>query len=349
MAQTRKKSARNQSMELCKLLSASLVIVTHFPFPGEFGSMLCYLSRFAVPTFFCISGYFNYRATTAQVGRRLIHIIKLTALAFFLCLSWGMLAQGFASVWDIWHYLNRGARALMEILFLQGPYYWLTPHLWYLLSLIVVYFALWVYTSFRGEEDMDYGPAYAAGASLFAVYFALAYLLPLDWVQIPDHAYRNGWLTGIPMFLMGIFLHEYQDRIWTNFHLSTGKLFGLLMAGFVFAFLDWKAGLRSEIPLGSMLQVPVLLLLMVRYPTVPIRGKWFQSLVTKLGTISTAMYVLHMVMQDVYDRYLMKAAESLLVGAEPWLRPILLVMLSFLAAVVWERIEWLLNQRKKKK
>ncbi len=347
MQNTLQKPLRNPSIECCKLLAAVFVVFIHEPFPQPLGGLATALARFAVPMFFCISGYFNFRADTRQIYRRMVHIGKLTAFSFSLCLAWGLCMSQITDFRDVWYFFNRGARALMELIFLQAPPYPVTGHLWYLLSLLLCYLVLWGYTCFRGEEESQYRPLYYAGFSLFAIYFTFSILLPLGGMSVPFRACRNGWLTGIPMFLMGIFLHEYQETILQRFRLSSPKLVGLFFLGIVLTLLDWKAGLSSEIPLGTMLEVPALLLLLVRHPQLPGRRSWFGQLASKFGTLSTAVYVLHLMVQDGYNRYLRIPAEGILGSKEPWLRPILLVMLSFLAAMVWERIEWLLKKAEK--
>ena len=82
------RSARNQSMECCKLVASFFVVFIHARFPGDLGGLMDCLGHFAVPLFFMISGYFNYRASGEDVTRRTIHIVKLLLLGTGAFLFW---------------------------------------------------------------------------------------------------------------------------------------------------------------------------------------------------------------------------------------------------------------------
>lgn len=48
----------NNCLDFFKGIACLLIILVHVPFPGFFGEIIGALSRFAVPFFFMISGYF---------------------------------------------------------------------------------------------------------------------------------------------------------------------------------------------------------------------------------------------------------------------------------------------------
>lgn len=92
MAETNIKSARNQSMECCKMIAAILVVFLHVEFPGTIDGFVKCFSCFAVPMFFAISGYFNYGANQKQLSRRLKHLLQLYLIAILANLVWGCFA-----------------------------------------------------------------------------------------------------------------------------------------------------------------------------------------------------------------------------------------------------------------
>lgn len=335
-----KSAARNLPMECCKMIAAVMVVFIHAQFPGAFGSLLIALSRFAVPMFFAISGYFNYQAEPGRILRRMWHIVKLNVGAVILYAVWTACTAGLDSVSGMVSFLMPDAASLMRWMVLHASPYALAEPMWFMTSLIICYGALWCYTTFQKEETVDYKALYQAAFTLFTIYFALVVVLPMVDVVIMERGYRNGWFLGIPMFTMGIFIREYQDRIWERFHLTTTKLWGVLLAGVLLTLLQWKGEMNSEMPIGTLLSVTALIILVGR-GTAP---GWLSHGVaakaaSRLGVVSTAVYILHPLLVDVYDRYISGAVTDAVGGGEPWIRPLIVLGLSLTAAVIWERID----------
>lgn len=68
---------RNKTLDLIKLLSAYAVIFIHFRMPGIPGAFADALSRFAVPLFFVISGYYAFGNDNKKLKRKALNIGKL--------------------------------------------------------------------------------------------------------------------------------------------------------------------------------------------------------------------------------------------------------------------------------
>ncbi len=343
MSTAKVKTGRNQSIEICKMLAAVMVVFIHADFPGEAGRYITCLARFAVPMFFAISGYFGFRATSQQLRRRLFHILKLNLVAIALEILWDCFT---ASPVD-WTSVASVAQHLSRWVILQvNPF---SGHLWYLTALALCYLVLWGYVTFFGENTVNYRSLYFAGFCLFVVYFAMAVVLPVDGAELPYQSYRNGWFVGIPMFLMGIFLHEYQEQILKNYQITTKKQVFLILIGIVLSLLQCLGRCMTEIPFGTFIEVPALLLFLVCHPKLPVQGKFIQGIVAKCGTVSTAVYILHLIVLDAYERFFAPMLPGILMEKEDWLRPLIVLGLSLLATIVWERIDTLLKHLKKAK
>ena len=65
------KREKNAYVAELKLLCASFVVFIHVDFPGDLGLVMNYVSRFAVPLFFIISGYYSYHAGVKTITKRL--------------------------------------------------------------------------------------------------------------------------------------------------------------------------------------------------------------------------------------------------------------------------------------
>ena len=72
---------RNNNIDIIKGISSLCVILIHFSLPGEIGIYLIVISRYSVPFFFFISGYFllnkHNNISSQRILYKLKHIFKL--------------------------------------------------------------------------------------------------------------------------------------------------------------------------------------------------------------------------------------------------------------------------------
>lgn len=345
-----KNKTKNLSLDFMKLVAACFVVFIHIPFPYPLSLAVTSVARFAVPFFFAVSGYYSLGIGTVKIKKRVVRNLQLHLVAAVLCLATGSLIQycSEGTVGAVLNYLRTSAlpniyQIVQWILLQSNPY---GGQLWYLSSLLLCYLVLWGYTLFWEGEKQDNKPLYYAGFSLLAVYFTMSNLLLVEGVAPPYRAYTNGWLAGIPMFTMGMFLHEYEERLITRFSLTSGKMWFLIVLGILMSLIQGFAGYEAEIPFGMYLVVPALLLFLVRNPEIPIHNSWIQAFVSRLGVVSMAVYILHIPIIDLYNRFLQDWAYGLAATREPLLRPVIVLILSLLAAFLWERVDWLLTRKK---
>lgn len=333
---------RNQSVELCRMIAAIAIVFLHIPLPDPVGSWIDCLSRFAVPFFFMVSGYYSFGRDSSWVKRRLINVLKLNIYASLPYYIWD-----YAMSWrdaGILSFVRRGI--LKKGIFIE----WflrhvslVSGHLWYLAALVPCYLGLWLYVRFREGETQNNKPLYLTGFFLMWVYFALGTILPVNEVIIPYEAYRNGWFLGIPLFLLGMFLHEYEKTIVEKFQLNTKRLILLIAAGVLLSLLQWRCYGVTELYLGNLPEMIGLMLLLTANPILPRSLGFLRGAASRFGRISTVIYIIHILVKDMYDAYLLpRAAESLGV-LEPWMKPFLVAIISFAGAILWD---WLLRSIK---
>ena len=328
------KKEKNQSVELCRLAAAIAVVFLHTPVPEPLGGWINCLARFAVPFFFMVSGYYSLNRDSDWVKQRLIRVLKLNLYASVLYCLWKYRKiQG--SVLAFLHEQVFRKGILMDWLLRHiNP---MAGHLWFLAALVPCYFGLWLYVRFRKGKDNR--PLYLMGFFLMWVYFALAFLLPVSGVTIPYETCRNGWFLGLPLFLMGMFLHEHEKTIVEKFHLTTRKLVLLTLAGLLLSLMQWRSYGTSEIFLGTIPEMIGLMLLLTAHPVLP--GKHLKRITPRLGRISTVIYVIHMLLLEAYERNLLPWTEGFLGPWEVWLRPVFIAAASLAVAVAWD---WLLSR-----
>lgn len=346
MAETKVKQ-QILSLELTKLIAACFVVCIHAPFPGKLGDIVMCLGRFAVPFFFAVSGYFSLRIDRTRIRKRMTHILKLHLITAVLCVAMGCILR-IGNIQDLLYYLRwetlPDTNEWIRLLILQeNPY---GGHLWYLSSLLLCYGVLWGYETFWEGESGKTGPLYRAAFTLFATFCAMSMLVRMEGMQVPFKAYRNGWLMGIPMFTMGMFLHEYQERIMNNFCLTDRKMALLMALGVVLTVMQQLSGGAGELPFGMLLLVPVLLLFLMKHPQLPVKNNWAQKLVSRFGVLSTAVYLLHIAALDLYNLFLKERALALFGTKEDMLMPLVVLAMTFVGAFLWERIDWILIGKK---
>lgn len=316
---------RNQSMEYCKLIASFFVVFLHVPFPGAFGKVVCCLARFAVPMFFAISGYFSFQASPRKLAKRFGRILLLELAGIVLHVLWRCFQEVY---WggDLRYCLTAllpQPEALVKWLLLNvDPY---AGHLWYLSAAAACYGILWAYSHFFP----GYRPLYILSACLLAAHFAMAEFSGLLGISVDFPFYRNAVFFGLPMFVMGIALREYRERI-LNRLAPAGKTLALLLAGGVALSLAERQIFGPyDLHIGTVVTAAALILLTTVYPKVRL-GSGIP------GSLSTTIYLIHLI---VYD------ACKLFVPVEgTWLMPILTVLLSLLAAVAWEAVKSIKKQ-----
>jgi len=316
---------RNQTLECCRILAAVFVVFLHVPFPGMLGKTVNCLARFAVPLFFAISGYFSYGAGPEKLLRRFgrILLLELTGIGLTvlwqcaLAVSWG------GSVWMCLRDLIPTGDVLAGwLLWNADPF---AGHLWYLSAMAACYGVLWLYTlAFRGKKT-EYRTLYAISGILLAAHFAMANFSRFTGISVVYVIYRNAWFFGIPMFSMGIFLRQYRER------LLEWKLSAVLASGLGLALLERVLLGPWDLPVGMVAAVAALLLLTEKYPEVPDRRSWLRRAVPWFGPLSTIVYIIHLMISEVYQRWF----AVVLGPAESWLRPIFVAAMSLAAGAVW--------------
>ncbi len=316
---------RNESMELAKMLAAILVVFNHYSFPDpRLQNVLDSLCGFAVPMFLAISGYFNFGAKPHQIKRRLIHILKLYALAYAVQLLYNVsitVLHGGSALAALKNALPDGEGLFLWLTLQKDPF---LGHLWYMASISLCYLVLWGYTQAFEGKVLNYGPLYILGGILFSGYLILAIVLPIAGLDVPYLAYRNGWFTGIPMFLLGLFLRQYGNDLASAFRLNRWNLGAMTLFGAAFCLAQRLLTDGSGLSLGLSIGVIGLVWLLIQTPNLPRKG----YLDSHLGGITTGTYLFHLTVGILFDQVLPEANAML--------RPLIILGLSILVGIGWD-------------
>ena len=330
------KTTRNQAMECFKMLAAVLVVFIHVTFPGRAGSLVVSLARIGVPVFFAISGYFSFQVHSDRLGKRILHIggLFVTAVAAAVILgSITAVANGQGLMDFLWGYVP-GTENLATMMLLQESSFPHTGYTWYLLSVLVCYGVLFLYAGFFGEAPIRYQPLYIVSVFLLVIHTLMGEMTKAANITVPYQLYRNGLFFGLPMFTLGIFIREYQERILTNFRLTDKKLMAVILIGVTMTLLQWKGVGVGELPPGAVVQAVGWMLLLASHPDLKRKSKAANAVIGSLGMVSTVVYLIHYPLIDIYETFLLPylPLDGML---EAWLKPVFIAVMSIAVGILW--------------
>ena len=141
---------RNNNIDILKGISSLSVVLIHFSLPGTIGIYLIVISRYSVPFFFFISGYFllnkHNNISSQRIFNKIKHIIKL----LFYSVIFHFI---FFVIYNIFLFgLNYNIRQLiinrfikkkiLKFILTNDPF--IFSHLWHLLALIYIYIIIYL-------------------------------------------------------------------------------------------------------------------------------------------------------------------------------------------------------------
>ena len=213
-------------MDFIKGIACVFVVFMHVEFPGHFGIAVQAISRFCVPFFFMVSGYFcfkpnaNKEDTGKSIRKKLSHVGRIT---FFACVFY----IAFVLVQQILLHNQNFTLSLLDLVkwavfndpeIVAGQY-------WFLFALLYAY-AIYGILELLNLRRLEYPLAIV----MFFIYVILAQGMHLAGVYVPNFVYRNWLVEAFPFFMLGHWIRENQDRITfsNNTLLLIGGVFTLL-------------------------------------------------------------------------------------------------------------------------
>lgn len=284
---------RNATLEFIKLAAAIFVVFIHFRLPGNIGGIVNCMARFAVPLFMAVAGYYSYGATPEKLKKRTVKLLTMLIGAEIVYFAYGIWQTAFSGS-DIGAYLTGFAKLSTLAKLIYGN---LTPigyHLWYLAAVLVSYILLYGYTCLysRNERPVNYKPLYYIACGLIVFNITLSVLLPMGGVSVGHTAYRNALLTGLPMVIVGIFVRQYQDKLVKAFNFTVAKGLFIILICVLLSLLQWFGLGVTELPIATMVEAAVILLLAGAYGHA---GNRFVAALGRLaGDLSKNIYLYHL-------------------------------------------------------
>ena len=339
----RKTHNRMQSVECFRLIASMLVVFIHCESSGKFGIAMNCLARVAVPYFFMVSGFFAYRISEKTIQKRFWAVVKLTVFAHLLYLLWDGNMKGIRDLGGFlaWSVDKCSSQSLAQILLInRSP---VRGFLWYLIAIVFCYAAIWLYVRWFEAEMCDYRALYVTGALLYALQVVLGSFATASGADIPYRIYRNALLFGFPIFVLGIFLREKYDKILRAYNLTKMKLVLLFFVGAGLSLIQWKGTGKVEMPVGTLLEVIAVMLLLVSVPVVSKDSGIISGMISTFGTLSTYIYITHMLWADVYLTYIKGYVLRFGENAEAFLYPFAVIGLTLATGIAYLCVRFVLN------
>ncbi len=281
---------RNLWLDLFKLVLCWMIICIHFV-----GETYSYYSiyRLAVPMYFAISGYFNFRTegrreSAAAFARRSFRYMLL-GFGFYILFDFVMCyinGNGVGYYFTTLFYED----FLLEFVFLNRPITYTGAQLWFLIALFMV--SLVHYALVRFDKLHWY--RWIVPVTLAIQLFFGGYMRLLQHTDMPIRYTRNGWFMGLPFFGLGYLLAQL------DFHKKWWYKFIYLVLGVAFAFLQIREGklVETEVYITTVPAVVFMLLFFTGLKSP--KADWYYCCFGK--DMSFWVYVLHMAVGVVLEK-----------------------------------------------
>ena len=147
---------RNKEIDIIKGFSCISVIYIHCPIPGFIGKCILAISRYAVPFFFFISGYYflnsNLEITNSRIFMKIRHILALlrknSLFYCIFCILFNILKDRSWNIKEFTQSLFNKKKIVKFILF-NCPFKYL--HIWFILALLYCYLFMLLLSSINSN------------------------------------------------------------------------------------------------------------------------------------------------------------------------------------------------------
>lgn len=239
------KTERIPAIDTIKFIAAVAVIIIHFAPEDALGKVLKVISRFAVPYFFMVSGYFVANKDKKAISRTLRKLVRITFIASAFYLIYAVYKNGLQGISGELNCAN-----LLKLLMFNSPQI-VSAHLWYMYAAIYLYLIYKIYIKINSTRlDLP------IGMFLIVLHLILVEIFPWIGVSVfrDNHPLvRNVWLMGFPFFLIGKYIYLHREKLH-NPRIARGA-YSCLAIGILTAYLTgaYNFGFYLELYVSSVL------------------------------------------------------------------------------------------------
>lgn len=321
MAETR--AERNYCLDFIKGIACISVVFMHCEFPGTLGTLVQCVSRFCVPYFFMVSGYFSYyeNGRSFPAARKIKHILIIIAASTVFYLLFAAAKYLFLG-----ESISVSGKSVIFFLLFNKPFI-IAGQLWFLFSLLYVYILYAITDKLKMQKI-----AYYLIPVLILVYISLAQGCHIIGVSVANMIYRNFLIEGLAFFMLGHLIHRYRERITEK--LSNELLVTVIVLSTLLCIPErYAVGRDFGVNICTFPQVTAIFIFAVRNGNI---GQ--NNILTKFGKkYSMLVYVIHpFVWQSLKIAYSKLGIDDS--TAAQYLMPIMVLALTVMLSLIVEKL-----------
>lgn len=320
----------NYCLDYIKGIACIFVVCMHCEFPGIMGATVQTISRFCVPFFFMVSGYYCYRSVPVSHTdrkRKVGHIFRITVYSSLFYVLFALIRYCICD--DVSFSVSK--RDVIEFALFNNMKI-IVSQMWFLYALLYVYIA---YLWFGGAQWYKRYSLVITTVCLF-LYVVLAQGLHVVGISAPNFFYRNWMIEGIGFFTLGFSLHIYKKKV----RVKNTILFWVIAITTMLSIIErYLLGRDFGVNICSIPQVTALFLYAINNP---VRHK---GMIQLLGRdCSMMVYILHpAVWHSVEGLYKLIGIMDCITAQ--YTKPILVVFLTILCAFYFNRVISMVKSR----
>lgn len=313
---------RNTRLDAYKGLACIFVIFIHCNFPGQLGTIVKGIARFAVPLFFIISGYFTICSDEKMIwkviGKKIRHIMVLLAYCSMLWIFYEFVMHCFVgNKISVYAFLKQffAPRNFYTLLLFNNPSGFLGGGgvLWFMFALVYCYVAFGLIAKTK---------TYCIAYMFIPITLILNFSIEHGVIQFAEKYntmfVTNFWVFGYPLFMIGNLLRKNKEKICSNhvwiFSIITGVVLSII------GCLNWNA----ELYIGSIFLAVGLLMHALASPT---GGKFIDFFAYIGNKLSLIVYAIHYMVMVVFDKAITKIGLGP-IYIDSYFRPIIVMLAS---------------------
>ena len=261
---------------------------------GTEGGIIVALSRFAVPFFFLLSGFFSYFEDASKAIEkykvRCIRLLKLLIVSNIIYFIFYDVIRDFSI--SKWMSLIDVGQIYQYIIFNTSP---TGGHLWFIQSLIYCYLLFFIMT----KLDIKINKLYVYIPILLIFNLILGEFSRLTANPYSYYFHRNFFFTALPFFVLGYLIRDKKEKLDI---ISNKFIIYSIALGILLTVLEFLTIGTVELYIGSIILATIIFIWCIINP---------EKLDWKIsgwigGKLYTPMYILHLIVYyslivDVYD------------------------------------------------
>lgn len=326
---------RYLSIDCVKGIACIATVIIHYnisggSIPESVGLAMKTVCRFAVPVFFCVSGFFlssSAEIDSSKTIQKTLHIMKLLlgSALFYACYTYI-----YCSIdnihWDISAYISEKITAtkLIKLFLTHDPFVY--SHLWFLIALIFCYLFVLLFIN-NSNRKIIY---YLAPLCLIAYNCMHEFRILPTSITLPEMSsnivlYNSFIFRALPAFLSGMILRNHCDKI-AALKIPNTLLYSLAVFGCILSLIERNIFFEAQFYFGSYITWLSLMLWAIRNPS---NGN--SALIHVGRDLSMYVYILHIAVGKVID---FLGGKLHFWGHTPYYiaRPFVVLILSLLVA-----------------